>query len=150
MRHDRKYHNAPWTSSARMALRYLGALLLLIGMPFAITGFVSLFSAFGSFGPPKYFWCAFVGLPLIGIGGILLKAGFIGAMSRYAADETTPNISRAARHAAGEVAQEVMAEIRDDSRTISARFRALDALRDRGLINEDEYRNKRAEILADI
>jgi hypothetical protein len=39
---------------------------------------------------PTKFWMAFVGLPLIAVGGWLLQAGFLGAVSSYVADETAP------------------------------------------------------------
>ncbi len=53
-------------------------------------GLASFFSSFGGFSTPRYFWCAFVGLPLLGIGGFLTKLGFLGTVARYVAGETAP------------------------------------------------------------
>ena len=53
-------------------------------------GLISFFSAFGSFGPPRYFWCAFVGMPLIAVGAALSKFGYMGAVGRYVAGEIAP------------------------------------------------------------
>jgi hypothetical protein len=60
------------------------------GLIFTIVGFGSFFSSFGSFGPPRYFWCAFVGLPLLGVGLGICKFAYLGAVSRYVAGEVAP------------------------------------------------------------
>jgi hypothetical protein len=57
---------------------------------FSIIGIGSFFSAFGTFGPPRYFWCAFVGFPLVGLGAAICRFAFMGAVSRYMADEVAP------------------------------------------------------------
>jgi hypothetical protein len=59
-------------------------------MIFLIVGAASFFTSFGSFEPPRYFWCAFVGLPLLFCGGVMLAWGFLGAVQRYAAGELAP------------------------------------------------------------
>jgi membrane protease subunit (stomatin/prohibitin family) len=69
----------------------LGPMVLGTGLVFALIGFASFFSSFGSFsGPPRYFWCAFVGLPLTGVGMGITKFAFMGAVTRYVANEVTP------------------------------------------------------------
>lgn len=74
----------------RTGLRAFGFLLLLVGGAFALVGFVSFFSAFGGGGFPSLFWCAFVGLPMVGIGAGCLKAGYLGSITRYVASEAAP------------------------------------------------------------
>jgi hypothetical protein len=77
----------------RAALRTFGWLMLCAGVPLTLIGGVSFFSSFGSFGggaSAEYFWCAFVGLPLVGIGIALLKAGYMGSIARYVAGEMAP------------------------------------------------------------
>ena len=74
----------------RAALRRLGPVVAGIGAVFTAIGLISFFTAFGSHEPPRYFWCAFVGLPLIGIGLALTKFGYMGAISRYLANEVAP------------------------------------------------------------
>jgi hypothetical protein len=93
----------------RSVLRVVGILLLALGLILTITGFASLFSTMGSgesswelgdgrvihgtrddSGPPKYFWCAFVGLPLLAVGASLTAYGFKGAVLRYAVGEVAP------------------------------------------------------------
>lgn len=74
----------------RSGLRTLGFLLILVGAPFALVGFVSFFGAMSGGGMPTYFWCAFVGLPLMGAGTFCLKAGYLGSIARYVANETAP------------------------------------------------------------
>jgi len=64
----------------------LGVLLTAI----AVIGILSAFGSFGSpgsFGPPPNFWMAFVGAPLIAAGSWMLKAGYLGAATRYVSGE---------------------------------------------------------------
>ncbi|MBI9019579.1 MAG: zinc ribbon domain-containing protein [Phycisphaerae bacterium] len=72
------------------ALKTIGPLMIVIGGIFAIIGFVSFFSAFGGGGPPRYFWCAFIGMPLIGIGTMICKFAYMGKIARFMADEIAP------------------------------------------------------------
>lgn len=72
------------------ALRLVGLLVLAVGLVFMIVGISNFFSAFGGSGPPRLFWCAFVGMPLVAIGTALTKAGFAGAVARYQAGEYAP------------------------------------------------------------
>jgi RNA polymerase subunit RPABC4/transcription elongation factor Spt4 len=74
----------------RGILRVIGPLILVVGLIFLIVGMVSFFSSFGGFAPPRYFWCCFVGLPLMWLGGVLSSAGFMGAAARYVAGESAP------------------------------------------------------------
>lgn len=80
----------PGHKEVRGFLRVLGPTLVAIGAIFAAIGLISFFSAFGSFEPPRYFWCAFVGLPMIGIGSAICKFAYAGAIARYAAAEIAP------------------------------------------------------------
>ncbi len=80
----------PKHNAVRSALRVIGPLFAVVGLVFMIVGVVSFFSAFGGHGSPKLFWCCFVGLPLLFIGGVLCMLGFLGAVARYAAAEQVP------------------------------------------------------------
>lgn len=80
----------PRHRDVRKALRIIGPAVAGVGLIFTIIGFASFFSAFGSFGTPRYFWCAFVGLPMLGIGLGLTKFAYLGAVTRYLANETAP------------------------------------------------------------
>jgi len=77
-------------SETRAFLRVVGPLLVVVGLIFTILGVASFFSSFGSFEPPKQFWCAFVGLPLLGVGSWICKFAFLGTVSRYVAGEVAP------------------------------------------------------------
>ena len=76
--------------SARSFLRVAGVLVAVVGLLFLIIGTVSFFSAFGGGGPPRLFWCCFIGLPLLFIGSVMCMYGFMGALARYAAAEQVP------------------------------------------------------------
>ncbi|MBV9124043.1 MAG: zinc ribbon domain-containing protein [Planctomycetes bacterium] len=80
----------PRHSTTRTALRILGPTLAGIGLLFTIFGFGSFFSSFGTFEPPRYFWCAFVGLPLLWAGIVLCMLAFYGSIARYYVGEAAP------------------------------------------------------------
>jgi hypothetical protein len=80
----------PQHSDIRDFLRVLGPLVVGAGLIFTIIGVGSFFSSFGGFEPPRHFWCAFIGLPLMGIGGSICRFAFMGAVTRYIADEVAP------------------------------------------------------------
>src|SRR5437868_3667611 len=81
---------SPHHNAIRMVLQVGGPLLGIVGLIFTIVGLVSFFSSIGSFEPPRYFWCAFVGLPLIFVGLGMSMTGFLGAYYRYFAGEAAP------------------------------------------------------------
>ena len=83
-------HLDPRHQEKRAILRTIGPILVAIGLVFAVIGIGSFFSSFGTFGPPRYFWCVFVGMPLIAVGVSISKFAYMGAVSRYMANEVTP------------------------------------------------------------
>jgi hypothetical protein len=80
----------PKHNAVRSIVRVIGVSFVGIGLVFTIVGMVSFFSAFGGNGLPRLFWCCFVGLPLLFIGGVMCMFGFMGAVARYAAAEQVP------------------------------------------------------------
>lgn len=54
----------------------LGLVLVAAGLTLVVLGMMSFFSSMNTFEPPDRFWMAFVGLPLVGVGGWILYAGF--------------------------------------------------------------------------
>ena len=74
----------------RFFLRVAGPAVAAVGLVFLIIGLASFFSAFGGDGSPRLFWCAFVGMPLLFVGGVLCMFGFMGAVARYTAAEQVP------------------------------------------------------------
>jgi membrane protease subunit (stomatin/prohibitin family) len=80
----------PGHSNTRDVLRIVGPVLVVVGLVFIVIGIGSFFAAFGGFGPPRYFWCAFVGMPILFVGLVMSKFGYLGRVSRYVAGETAP------------------------------------------------------------
>jgi hypothetical protein len=74
----------------RSFLRVAGPLVAGVGLVFLIIGMASFFSAFGGSGPPRLFWCCFVGMPLLFGGSVLCIFGFMGSVARYTAAEQVP------------------------------------------------------------
>lgn len=81
---------SPYHDSTRQMLRTVGPIVAGVGLIFTMIGLVSFFSSFGQFESPRFFWCAFIGLPLLGIGLTMTKFGYLGSIARYVAGETAP------------------------------------------------------------
>ena len=76
-------------AGVRTTLRVLGGLLTVVALGLIVTGGVEFFTLEG-FEEPHKFWMIMVGIPVLGIGLMLLQAGFAGAGARYAAGEYAP------------------------------------------------------------
>lgn len=77
-------------SELRQTLRVLGPAIMVVGLVLVVIGIGNFFLAFGTMEPPRYFWCAFLGLPLIGVGGMITQYAFLGAIHRFVAGEAAP------------------------------------------------------------
>lgn len=77
-------------SPLRDFLRVAGPAVAAIGLVFLLIGLGDFFMALGSFRPPRYFWCAFVGMPLLAGGVALTRFAYLGPLARYVAEETAP------------------------------------------------------------
>jgi len=80
----------PQHQDTRNVLRVIGPAIAVVGIIFTVIGLGSFFASFGSFEPPTHFWCAFIGLPLVGVGAMISKFAFLGAVSRYVSNEVAP------------------------------------------------------------
>jgi hypothetical protein len=74
----------------RRVLRWVGVSLMVVGGILVAIGMGSFFMAFGGMEPPRYFWCAFVGMPIGFAGLVLASYGFMGSIARYSAGEMAP------------------------------------------------------------
>ena len=82
----------PQQATLRSFLRIGGPIVLGIGLVLTVVAVADFFSAFGSFAPPTNFWMAFIGLPMLAIGGGMMQAGYLGTATRYVAGEVAPTI----------------------------------------------------------
>ena len=80
----------PQHGDVRSLLRVIGPAMAIVGLLFMIVGMASFFASFGSFEPPRNFWCVFVGMPLMAVGVMISKFAYIGAFTRYIASEVAP------------------------------------------------------------
>jgi hypothetical protein len=74
----------------RAVLRKVGPILILAGVALIAVALVSFFGAMAGGGPPRLFWCAFVGMPVLFAGLVLTAYGYMGALARYQAGEVAP------------------------------------------------------------
>jgi hypothetical protein len=74
----------------RHILRVGGAAIAGVGLLFTVIGFGSFITSFGGSEFPRYFWCAFVGMPLLFVGGAMCMFGYLSAFQRYVAGESAP------------------------------------------------------------
>lgn len=77
-------------TGVRTFLRTIGPLIFGAGVLCTISGMVSFFSSLGGLGPPRFFWLCFVGMPLMFVGAIMSKLGYMGALARFVAGEAAP------------------------------------------------------------
>jgi hypothetical protein len=91
----------PKHRKARTFLRVAGLVTVLVGLLLVAIGMASFFSAFGGHGPPRLFWCCFIGMPLLFAGSVMCMFGFLGALSRYTAAEQVPVATDAINDLAG-------------------------------------------------
>ncbi len=94
-------------ATLRNGLRLGGPIVFGIGLILTIAGFADFFRAFGSFGMPSNFFLAFIGLPMMAVGGWMIQIGYLGTATRYVAGEVAPTIKETLGYvglAAGSVA----------------------------------------------
>lgn len=80
----------PGHNALRNTLRVVGPVLLAIALLFLLVGFVNFVHAFAGTEPPRLFWCFFVGILLLPLGGMLTSYAYLGRFMRYVAGETAP------------------------------------------------------------
>jgi hypothetical protein len=115
LRHQRQIRNA---------FRIAGPALAGVGLLFILIGTADFFMAAG-FDPPRFFWCNFVGMPLLFVGLALSGFGYMGVVQRYVAGESAPvakdtfnyvgaNIQPGVKSIASAVAQAVRESSKDE------------------------------------
>jgi hypothetical protein len=75
---------------ARAMLRSVGPAIAGIGLLLTVVGIAGFVNSIGTSEPPRRFWCAIVGLPIMGIGLWISQFAFIGTITRYLAGEVAP------------------------------------------------------------
>ena len=78
----------PAQNSIRTTFRIVGPLVFLTGLICVIIAGAELINS--GMEPPRHFWLAFVGMPLMFVGFVLSSYGFMGAVARFAAAEVAP------------------------------------------------------------
>jgi hypothetical protein len=119
---------------------------------------LSFFTAFDGGGPPKYFWCVFVGMPLIFVGLVICKFAFMGKVLRYAAGEAAPvgkdtfnYMARETKSGVADVSEAFFqGQRRGDGMTVAERIQKLELLKESGVINSQEFEAQRKRILDEI
>ncbi len=96
----------PGQAKYRTVCRIVGPLVFLVGVACVVTAGVDFFTADDI---PRLFWLGFVGMPLLFVGSVLLMAGFMGAVARYAAAEQAPVAADTFNYVAGETGEGVRA-----------------------------------------
>ena len=85
-------------SRVRNVFRVLGVVITGTALVFLLIGGIDFFSSMNSFAGPTKFWMFFVGVPMLGVGGWLLQAGFLGLGARYVSGEVSPVAKDAAAY----------------------------------------------------
>tara|TARA_R100000027_G_scaffold52103_3_gene40860 strand:+ start:38520 stop:38981 length:462 start_codon:yes stop_codon:yes gene_type:complete len=148
----------PNHQNQRNVLRVVGPTILVVGLGFIAVGMISFFSAFSGNGRPQYFWCMFVGMPLLFVGLVLCKFAFMGKVARYAAGELAPVGKDTFNYMASETQEgfsnlsravyEGVQQSKGDS--IADRIRKLEGLKQSGLITEEDFEEQKDRILSEL
>lgn len=80
----------PKHGAIRQVVRIAGPLTAGVGGLLMAIGFGSFFLSFWGSGPPRFFWCAFLGMPILFVGVAMCMFGFMGALARFQAGEVAP------------------------------------------------------------
>lgn len=64
----------PFQRSHHSVLRLFGAIIVGLGVILTVVGSFSLFSSWGTIGGSRYYWAAFLGLPLIAVGSAFTQS----------------------------------------------------------------------------
>ncbi len=80
----------PDHTRTRFYLRTAGLIIAAAGILFLAVGTGEFFISASALREPRYFWCNFVGMPLLFVGSSMCMAGFMGAVARYQAGEIAP------------------------------------------------------------
>jgi Na+/proline symporter len=81
--------------TARTVVRVIGCVVLDAALYVLISGFRDSIATDGG---PTHFWMMFVGIFGLAIAGWCLRAGFLGAASRYVAGETMSTVKDSASY----------------------------------------------------
>jgi hypothetical protein len=82
---------SPQHNAVKKVLRIGGPIIFAVGGLLTLVGVGSFFVCMVTqSGPPVLFVCAFIGLPLMFVGGAMCMFGYVGAFSRYIAAEQAP------------------------------------------------------------
>ena len=74
----------------RNKLRIIGPIVMGFGGLLIVTGIINLIIAIANEDVPWLFWCIVLGIPTLGVGGMITQFAFIGAVTRYVAGESAP------------------------------------------------------------
>jgi hypothetical protein len=89
----------PGHERIRRVLRIVGPAVAGLGLLLTVVGFTSFLSLFGrafssaALEGPGLVWCAFLGLPLLFVGGAISLFAFLGALGRYQSAEVAPVVA---------------------------------------------------------
>ena len=141
-------------------LKKVGPVILIIGVVLVVIGVGSFFLSFAGMGSPRFFWCAFLGMPLIFVGGVMTQMGFLKNILRYTAGEAAPvakdtfnYTARETKEGVKDIASSVAEGFREGSKpskTVEERLAKLEDLRSKGLIDEEDFEEQKDRILNDL
>ena len=82
----------PGHKTASSLMKVIGPLITGVGAILIAIGLGSFFSSASSFssGPPRYFWCVFLGMPTLFVGIVISKFAYVGTVLRYMSAESAP------------------------------------------------------------
>ncbi|NCA67364.1 MAG: hypothetical protein EOM87_04805, partial [Clostridia bacterium] len=78
--------------------KVIGFALVIIGGLLMATSMIEFFMKFGTFQMPRLFFLGFIGIPMLGVGSMILKFAYMGKIARYTSNEVSPVIKDTANY----------------------------------------------------
>ena len=150
----------PNTAEQKRQLKKWGQRLLVVGGLFVAVGLGSFFSSMGTFEPPRYFWCTFIGFPMLWFGGMLFLLAHLGTIKRFMAGEAAPvakdtinYMGKNTKEGVSDFAEALfdgMHQAQTGHLSVADRIHRLDDLLKQGLITQEEYQQQKTRILDEL
>ena len=83
-------NDSPYERTNHSVLRFFGAIIVGLGVILTLVGSFSLFSSWGTIGGSRYYWAAFLGLPLIAVGSAFTQSEHLTPSEVDLYDDQTP------------------------------------------------------------
>ena len=88
--HFQPTNDSRYERTNHSVMRFFGVIIVGLGVILTLVGSFSLFSSWGTIGGSRYYWAAFLGLPLIAVGSAFTQSEHLTPYDVELYDDRTP------------------------------------------------------------